>query len=42
MHFPDCFYFHVIQGQGIIHDFFWKQIKIVNKDKIAFALNLMG
>ena len=34
MHFPDCFYFHVIQGQGIIHDFFLKQIKIVNKDKM--------
>ena len=33
MHCPDCFYFHVIQGQGIIHDFL-KQIKIVNKDKM--------
>ena len=29
MHFPDCFYFHVMQGQ-----FIWKQIKIVNKDKM--------
>ena len=29
MHFPDCFYFHVIQGQGIIHDFFESKLRLL-------------
>ena len=29
MHFPDCFYFHVVQGQGIIHDLFETKLRLL-------------
>ena len=28
-HFADCFYFHVIQGQGIIHDLFESKLSLL-------------
>ena len=29
VHFPDCCYFHVIQGQGIIHDLFESKLRLL-------------